>query len=48
MRLHRYLKIVAHDFSRFVNVAAQFGGAIRGVNLNLIGVCFFADVSVTV
>jgi hypothetical protein len=37
--------MVAPDFSRFVNMTVQFGGAIRDVNLMRAGVCLFADTS---
>jgi hypothetical protein len=48
MRLHRPLNIVAPDFSRFVNLSVQFGGAIRDVNLKRSGVCHFLNTAATV
>jgi hypothetical protein len=40
MRLHRGLKIVAPDFSRFVNMTAQIDDAICDVNLNVSAFAF--------
>jgi len=37
------LKIVAHDFSRFVKATVQFGDAIRDVNLKRDYACLLAD-----
>jgi hypothetical protein len=48
IRLHCSLKIVAHDFSRFVRVIVQFGGTIRGMNLKRICACRSMDTSATV
>jgi hypothetical protein len=48
IRLACSLQIVALDFFGFVNITAQFGGAIRDVNLNHADVCLFAGMSPTV
>jgi hypothetical protein len=48
VRLHRALNTVALDFSCFVKMSVQFGGAIRGANLKRVAVCLLAATLATV
>ena len=45
---HCFLKIIARDFSCFVTMTMQFGGAIRDVNLKHVCSCLLMGISATV